>query len=162
MIKLLSCWSDVQKVAISSSNTWLTLSCLGIEVWLISLMILGWYPVILWDLFLDWCASPLLYYVLMRIKLISSRVYVNFGMLAWLLCLLHFYAFIHMHCCTSLRYARCTTWRTWCGANQKMVLVDRSRRWKDRTSARMRECSPSEFFWHTLTWVGSQASPGAL
>jgi hypothetical protein len=106
---------------------------------------LGWYPVILWNLCLDWCECRLLCYALVRIKLTTLGAYVNFGMLAWLLCVLHLCAFIHMHCCTSFRYASWNTWRTWCGANQKMVLVDLSRRWKDRTSARMRECSPCEF-----------------
>jgi hypothetical protein len=52
----------------------------------------------------------------MRIKLISSRCLCELWMLAWLLCLLHFYVFIHMHCCTSFRYASWNTWRTWCRA----------------------------------------------
>jgi hypothetical protein len=52
---------------------WFTLPCLCVEVWLISLMVLGWYPIILWDLCLDWCACCLLCYALVRIKLISSR-----------------------------------------------------------------------------------------
>jgi hypothetical protein len=134
-----------RKWQILVSVLWFTLPCLCVEVWLISLMVLGWYPVILWDLCLDWCAFYLLCYALVRIKLLALGAYVNFGVLVWLLCLLHFYAFIHMHCCSSFRYARCTMWRTWCGANQKMVLVDLSRRWKDQTGARMMECSPSEF-----------------
>jgi hypothetical protein len=41
--------------------------------------------------------------------------------------------------------------------NPKMELVDSSRRWKDRTSARMRECSPSEFL---LTYSNLSRIPG--
>jgi hypothetical protein len=52
--------------------------------------------------------------------------------------------------CIPSRYARCTTWRTWCGANPKMVLVDPPRRWKDRTSARMGDAHQASFIWQTI------------
>ena len=86
-----------------------TLSCLCVKVRLISLMVLRLMPCNLLRL-VSWlmCLQSSLY-ALIRIKLINSRVYVNFGMLAWLLYLLHFYAFMHMHCCTLFRYVSWST-----------------------------------------------------
>jgi hypothetical protein len=84
------------------------------------------------NLCLDWCACHLLCYALVRIKLISLGAYENFGMLEWLLCLLHFYAFTHMHCCTSYRYASWNMWRMWrWSQTRRWCLVDPSQRWKN-------------------------------
>ena len=47
-------------------------------------------------------------------------------------CLLYLCAFIHMHYCTSFRYDRWTTWRTWYwNRTRRRCLVDISRRGKE-------------------------------
>jgi hypothetical protein len=73
--------------------------------------------------------------------------------LPWLVCDASSITFPCIHTlasCISFRYARCTPWRTWCGANPKRVLVDLSQKWKEPTSARMgdaHQASSSDKHW---------------
>jgi hypothetical protein len=67
--------------------------------------------------------------------------------------------------CISFRYASWKTWRTWCGVGAK---PEDGVWWihpEDRRTEQVLDggnARQASFFWHTLTWVGSQASPRAL
>jgi hypothetical protein len=55
------------------------------------------------------------------------------------------YIFIHMHCCTSFRYASWNAWRTWGGANLKMVFGGSIPKMEGSDKCQIRRCSPSGF-----------------
>jgi hypothetical protein len=163
MIKLLSCYSDVQKVANSSSSALINFATL--VCWSVTNIFDGTWVSTLWSYETCVLIDVLAIFYVTPYWGLSSLVlgaYVNFGMLAWFLCLLHFDVFIHMHCCTSFRYASWSTWRTWCEAKLEDGVGGSIPKIGGSDSARLGDARQAGFIWPTLTWVGSQASPGAL
>ena len=130
-------WLKQVHVKLLSSNCMcglitLACPCLTRQVWL---TLDWWMLAVVWlklTCMSCWYAYHLLWYAWVMIKLNSSSCLCKCVVLLWMLCGLHFHAFIYMHCCTSFRYDRCTTWRTWCWSRtRRWCLVHISRRWKE-------------------------------